>query len=242
SPMNVIEHNQFTKGWQKMAEAIPKPKAILCISAHWFLEENAISTTKSPETIHDFYGFPEELYTLQYPAKGSTDVVNITQTSLSNQLLEDSKRGLDHGAWSVLRSMYPNADIPVNQFSVNASLSPKECYDIGTQLKKLREKGILILASGNIVHNLGLINWDMKGGYSWADDFDLYIKNAIVNGIHEDVINYTEHEAATKACYYYDHFYPLLYALGACDADESVKIYNEERLMGSMSMTSYIIG
>ncbi|QQO08781.1 4,5-DOPA dioxygenase extradiol [Breznakiella homolactica] len=243
SPMNIVEQNQFTRGWAAMAEALPKPEAILCVSAHWFGPWDAVSETGTPETIHDFYGFPEELYAVQYPAPGAPDLARRTVSLMGPGTEADSRRGLDHGAWSVLHCMYPGADIPVCQLSVNAGNSPMESYLAGQKLSPLREEGVLILGSGNIVHNLSLVDWNRSGGYPWADEFDGYIRAAVEEGRYDAAVNYdAAGPSARRAFSSRDHYDPLLYTLGAADSGDPVRIFNSERVMGSLSMTSYIIG
>lgn len=242
SPMNVIEENTFTQGWKDMAQSIPRPKAIVCISAHWYGMGEKVSAAAKPETIYDFYGFPPALYQVKYEAPGAPQLAYEILGLLGEGVYLDNERGLDHGAWSVLHSMYPEADIPVCQLSVNARFTPEESYKAGRLLKPLREQEVLILGSGNIVHNLGLVNWEMQGGYAWADEFDLYIKDAIVKGEHDKVLNYSQHPAAEQAFVYRDHYDPLLYVLGATDKEDTAHVLNEERVLGSLSMTSYIIG
>lgn len=243
SPMNVIEDNPFTAQWSKMAADIPRPVAILCVSAHWFEEENLVSMAEKPVTIHDFYGFPKSLYQIAYPAPGAPEWAEKVAALADGSVRKAPDRGLDHGAWSVLRFMYPGADIPTFQLSVNADATPLENFRRGRTLAALREEGMLILGSGNIVHNLSRVNWDMEGGYSWADDFDRYIKEAITSGQYNRVVEYPSAGAsANHAFTIRDHFDPLLYALGATDAGEPVKVYNDARVLGSISMTSYRIG
>ena len=243
SPMNSIEENVFTDGWRSMARDITKPKAILCVSAHWFVEANLVSAAESPKTIHDFYGFPESLYEITYPTPGAPAYAQ-TIVALSKGVVQQvPDRGLDHGAWSVLRFMYPKADVPVLQLSVHAGNTPAQSFQMGRMLSALRGEGVLIIGSGNIVHNLSLVSWDMEGGFPWADDFDRYIKTAILSGRYDDVLRYTlAGGSANHAFVGRDHYDPLLYALGATDAGESIQVYNDARVLGSLSMTSYRIG
>lgn len=243
SPMNSLEKNRFTRGWQALAASLPRPEAILCISAHWYGKGNAVSSAVQPKTLHDFYGFPEALYAIGYPAPGAPALAGRVASLFAHNIVAMPDRGLDHGAWSVLRYMVPQADIPVCQLSVNEGLSPAESYATGRMLRPLRESGVLILGSGNIVHNLGLMDWDSKGGYPWADAFDAYIRRAITQGRHADAIDYARAgESAAQAFAYRDHYDPLLYALGATEEGEPVRVVNDARVLGSMSMTSYRIG
>lgn len=239
SPINIIENNRFTVQWRSIADEIPEPKAILCISAHWYEEENIVSRSKHPETIHDFYGFPEVLYAIPYPAPGAPELAVRVSKVLSQTVF--AERGLDHGAWSVLNFMYPKANIPVCQLSLNASLTPEECYRAGQALQPLREEGILIIGSGNIVHNLSLLDWEMEQGCPWADAFDDYIKKSVLTHNHENVIHYSKAGAAAKNAFKTrDHYAPLLYVLGAAQDDENIHVYNDERVLGAISMTSYL--
>lgn len=242
SPMNIIEKNRFTATWSTMAAAIPRPRSILCVSAHWFDRGLAVSGALQPETIHDFYGFPAELYDVQYPAPGAPELAERLVSTLPEIRL-DPARGPDHGAWSVLHFMYPKADIPVCQLSVNALFSPRQSYEVGQRLSFLRDEGVLILGSGDVVHNLALVNWEMEDGYDWADEFDAYIKAALIEGRPEEVIDYQKAGfAANRSFSYRDHYDPLLYALGAVASDDQVRVFNDERVMGALSMTSYIFG
>ena len=218
-------------------------KAILSISAHWYTEFDGISTTKTPETIHDFYGFPPELYQVEYPAPGAPELaLRVAGLLKGKNVAMDTVRGLDHGAWSVLHVMYPQGDIPVCQLSVNANNTPKTSYELGQMLLPLREEGVLILASGNIVHNLAMVDWNREeGGYPWADYFDKFIKKAVLEGKYQNIIQYeAAGNSATQAFVYRDHYDPLLYALGAVTKEDTVTVFNEERMMGSLSMTSYL--
>ncbi len=239
SPMNIIENNRFTVQWRAIADDIPKPKSILCISAHWYEEENIVSKSKYPETIHDFYGFPEVLYAIPYPAPGAPELAVRVSELLSEIVFE--QRGLDHGAWSVLNFMYPKADIPVCQLSLNAGLTPEQCYQAGKALQPLREEGVLIFGSGNIVHNLSILDWEMEKGYPWADTFDEYVKTSVLARNHDNIIHYSKAGPSAKNAFKTrEHYAPLLYVLGAAQEDEKIRIYNDERVLGAISMTSYL--
>lgn len=243
SPTNVVERNRFTDGWREMSAAIPRPSAVLCVSAHWYGEGAAVSAAERPETIHDFYGFPRVLYEVDYPAPGAPELAIRAAALLGEHVSIDAGRGLDHGAWSVLRSMYPQADVPVFQLRVDSNLTPRQSYEAGARLTSLRKEGVLILGSGDVVHNLSMVDWGMESGYPWADEFDAYIESAVRDGRHDDIIHYERAgRIAEKAFPYRDHYDPLLYALGATDAGERVRVYNDERVLGSISMTSYLIG
>ena len=244
SPMNVVEKNRFTEGWKKMAGLLPRPAAVLCVSAHWYGDGTSVSAAEKPGTIYDFYGFPRQLYEIAYPAPGAPELAGRTAELLgAESTYLDPERGLDHGAWSVLHFMYPQADVPVCQLSIDAHLTPQQSYETGKKLRPLRDEGILILGSGDVVHNLARLDWNMSGGYPWADEFDAYIKSALLEGRHDDVVHYGRGgTAAGLAFTHRDHYDPLLYALGAVEEGEKVDVHNDERLMGSLSMTSYLFG
>ena len=241
SPLNAIEDNEYTRKWEEVGKSIPKPKAILAISAHWFTSGTRVSDIENPKIVYDMYGFPRELYQVKYPVKGDPHLARLAQDLISSEVSIDNEWGIDHGTWSVLVKMYPNADIPVVQLSVNRYASPEEHFKIGQELASLREQGILIFASGNVVHNLSMVDWEMQGGYDWAEDFDSYIKESIANGKFTNVINYkTSEKKWNEAIPTPEHFNPLLYALGASNASDKVTIFNNSSVMGSLSMTSYL--
>lgn len=241
SPMNAIENNEFTRGWEKIASQIPKPEAILSISAHWYTEGSRITDAPHPKMIYDMYGFPDALYEVVYKPKGAPELAQLTKTLITKEVKIDNSWGCDHGTWSVLSKMYPEADIPVFQLSIDGSASAESQFKIGQEISILRDQGILIFGSGNIVHNLSRVSWEMEGGYPWAVEFDAYIKDKIIKRNYQDVINYeTAGESSQSAFYTPDHFYPLLYVLGASKEDDQVSIFNDSCTMGSMSMTSYL--
>lgn len=237
SPMNAIENNIWTKNWRKLAKQIPQPQAILCISAHWMKEKTAITMQENPKTIYDFYGFPQELYVQNYPAKGNPHLAKEIQKKVQSVKIDsDTKWGLDHGTWSVLMHMYPQADIPVLQLSLQHTLREKECYDLGKELSFLREQGILILGSGNLVHNLLRMHPQEKA-YSWAKEFDTFVKESLEKRDDKVLIKYKKHPTAQQAHPSPEHFLPLLYCLGATQK-ESVECFNEDLTFGSISMRS----
>lgn len=243
SPMNAIEDNEFTKGWKKQAESLEKPKAILCISAHWETEGTQITAMKNPQTIHDFGGFPEELFNTQYPAPGSPEhakqiIENIKKTTVA----EDHNWGLDHGTWSVLKPMFPNADIPVMQLSIDYTKDLQYHYDLAKELAFLRKKGVMIMGSGNIVHNLSKAVWADKA-YDWTIEFDTKIKEAIDSGDHKKIIDYKSMgESAKLSVPTNEHFIPLIYILGLKGENENIFYFNEKNTMGSISMRSVKFG
>ena len=241
SPMNAIEDNSFVDQWKATAEKIPRPEAILSVSAHWYTKGTKIMGEESPKTIYDMYGFPDELYKIIYNAKGSPNLADKALKLINRTVETDNSWGYDHGTWSVLHRMYPNADIPVIQLSVDKNASMQEHYNIGRELSKLRKDGILIFGSGNITHNLSRVNWQMASGYDWAEDFDKYIIENIKNKNYDNVINYKKAgKSADYAVPISDHYAPMLYVLGALEGDEKVSVFNDECILGSLSMTSYL--
>lgn len=241
SPMNAIEDNEYSRNWSKIAGQLPKPEAILAISAHWTTEGTKILDEKNPRTIYDFYGFPEELYNVEYKAKGAPEFAHLTKNLIKREVQIDNSWGYDHGTWSVLCKMYPHADIPLYQLSIDAKASTDQHFQIGREISPLREKGVLIFASGNVVHNLARINWEMEGGYPWANEFDSYIKDNVIKRQFEDIIHYKRIGKSSELAFTTsEHFDPLLYVLGATREDDRLTIFNDSCLMGSLSMTSYV--
>lgn len=241
SPMNAIEDNHYTRGWKEIAREIPKPEAILMISAHWFTQGSRISDRKDPKTVYDMYGFPEELYRVQYPVPGSPELARTLMQNAGNELIIDNTWGIDHGAWSVLVHMYPKADIPVLQLSIDRQSPAMVHYEIGKSLSPLREQGILIIASGNIVHNLREVDFRLQSGYKWAEEFDLKVRDMIHASNHEALIDYRSISPQSRqAIPTPDHYLPLLYLLGASDPQDTIATYNRDCVYGSLSMTSYL--
>ena len=248
SPMNAIEENEFSTGWREMGKKIPRPSAILCVSAHWQSKGTMVTAMQKPETIHDFGGFPRELYEVQYPAPGSPELAKATKETVRERVIElDRSWGLDHGAWSVIRRMYPDADVPVVELSLDYQLSPQQHYDLARELAPLRRKGILIIGSGNMVHNLGLVSWEHLNtpGYAfdWAMEAGEAMKSHIMSGDHSPLINYgSQGRAFRLAVPTPEHFLPLLYALALKGSDEPVELFNDRPVAGSLTMTSVRIG
>lgn len=248
SPMNGIEDNEFSRTWTKFGLEIPKPAAVLVISAHWLTNGTHITAMENPKTIHDFGGFPQKLFDIQYPAKGNpelakmtSELVNITNVGLNHDW------GLDHGTWTVVRHMYPNADIPVLQLSIDYSKPSQYHYDLAKQLIALRKKGVLIIGSGNMVHNLGMIAWDKmqepEYGFDWAIEMNAIFKDKIANGNHDALIHYEKLNAAAKlAIPTPEHYYPLLYTIALQNKDEAIQFFNDKPVAGSLTMTSVKIG
>lgn len=235
SPMNAIEENEFNQTWRKIGQSIPRPKAILSISAHWETHESAITGSLTPQTIHDFMGFPPELFEASYPAPGSLELVDLVKQQLPDVNI-DQQWGLDHGTWSVLLPMYPSADIPVVQLSLNRSLDLEEHYAIGRALQPLRDEGVLILGSGNLVHNLRLAVYQ-EAAFDWAVEYDAQAKDWITAGNHEEIIHYQKFgKSAELAVNSEEHYLPLLYVLGASEKQEPIEFFCEKVTMGSISM------
>ena len=240
SPMNAIEVNAFTRGWAEIAAKIPKPEAILCISAHWTTDGSKVSDAPQPKTVYDMYGFPHALYEVKYDSPGAPELAHSLR-DLAPKVQIDNSWGIDHGTWSVLHVMYPNADIPLIQLSLDRNESRQYHYDLGQKLKALREKGVLIMGSGNVVHNLGRINWDMNDGYTWAREFDDYIKENIMSRELGNVIDYKKAGLSSREAFYTtEHFDPLLYVLGASDENDKLTVFNNDCTLGSLSMTCYL--
>lgn len=244
SPMNAVEENDFTRGWQKSIENISKPKAIIVISAHWETRGTFVTAMEKPRTIHDFYGFPQTLFDVQYSANGSLGAANLIAENANGKLIElDENWGLDHGAWSVLVHMFPNAEIPVLQLSLDYNRSPKEHFELAKELRFLRERGVLIIGSGNIVHNLRLVNFRKKSGDDWAIEANGIFKNLIASGRYDELFEYEKlGREASLAVPSAEHFLPLLYALALQKKDEQIEFFNDAVELGSISMTSLKIG
>jgi len=249
SPMNAIEDNEFVQGFKKIAATLPHPRAILCISAHWFTEGTKVTAMENPRTIYDFYGFPKSLYEVQYPAKGSPALAEETRQLLQNttKVEADTAWGLDHGAWSVIKHLYPNADIPVIQLSIDYTKDAAYHYELAKQLQVLRHKGILIIGSGNIIHNLRLVDFQNfhkdNYGYDWAIEARTLINNSLLDGDYAPLVQYTRQgKAFDLAIPSPDHFLPLLYVLGLQQKGDTLSLFNDKLLAGSLSMTSVRIG
>ncbi|MGE0079350.1 MAG: 4,5-DOPA dioxygenase extradiol [Bacteroidales bacterium] len=247
SPMNAIEENEFVQGFRNVSSKIETPQTILVVSAHWETQGTRVTAMEQPTTIHDFGGFPEELYQVQYPAPGSPKLAKEVQgMTKTTEVRLDDKWGLDHGAWSVIRHMYPKADIPVIQMSLDYYKSPQQHYELAKELAKLRDKGVLIVGSGNIVHNLRMVHWQKLNenyGYDWAIEANNKIKKFVIEGNHRELINFSKQgKAFDLAIPTPDHFLPLLYALALQDKKDEISIFNDEPVGGSLTMTSVKIG
>jgi 4,5-DOPA dioxygenase extradiol len=244
NPMNAIERNEFSDSWQALGETLSKPKAILCISAHWETFGTAVTAMEHPKTIHDFSGFPQELFNVQYPSPGDPALADeLINTITKFQVKPDNSWGLDHGCWSILCRMYPLADIPVAQLSLDRNQPTSRHYELGRELYFLREKGVLIIGSGNMVHNLRRIEWENENGADWAEIANHKLKELIKINDHEALMNYktlgneVQHAIPTP-----EHFLPLLYILALKQNEEKISFFNDQIVMGSLAMTSLRIG
>lgn len=248
SPMNAIEENEFVKGFRNVAKEIPNPNAILCVSAHWETRGTFVTAMEKPMTIHDFGGFPQALFEVQYPAPGSPELARDTKSLVKKADVGlDEKWGLDHGAWSVIKHMYPNADVPVIQMSLDYSQTPQFHYELARELKSLREKGVLIVGSGNMVHNLKMVAWDKLNadeyGFDWAIEASEKMKKFILSGDHKQLINFqSQGKSFDLAIPTPEHYLPLLYSLALKEESENVSLFNDKAIAGSLTMTSVKIG
>ena len=245
SPMNGIEENAFSEQWQELGRKIPTPKFVLCVSAHWLTRGTHVTAMEHPRTIHDFGGFPRELFEVEYPAPGSPELAGETARLVTKtQVGLDHDWGLDHGTWTVVRHMYPNANIPVLQLSIDYHQPAKYHYELARELAALREKGVLIIGSGNMVHNLGMIDWhNPDGGYDWAQEASSRMDRSILDGDHNNLVNYTSNGRAFQlAIPTPEHYLPLLYTLALKEATDPISLFNDKLMMGSLSMTSVRIG
>lgn len=249
SPMNAIEENEFVTGFRNVGSEITKPNAILCISAHWETKGTFVTAMKQPKTIHDFGGFPKALFDVQYPAPGAPELAKETQKLITKTEvgLDDEHWGLDHGAWSVIKHLYPDADVPVIQMSLDYRQSPQYHYELAKELAALRKKGVLIVGSGNMVHNLRMVAWqklnEVGYGYDWAIEANENMKKFILNGNHQNLINYqSQGKSFELAIPTPEHYLPLLYTLALQDEKEAVQLFNDKLLAGSLTMTSLKIG
>ncbi len=244
SPMNAIEENEFVTGFRNVGSRIPKPSAILCVSAHWETRGTFVTGMEHPMTIHDFGGFPKSLFDVQYPAPGSPELAKETKAIVKKTDVGlDEKWGLDHGAWSVIKHLYPNADVPVIQLSLDYYQTPQYHYELAKELVSLRKRGVLIIGSGNMVHNLRMVAWDKLDtdnyGYDWALEASDKMKKFILSGDHQQLINFqSQGKAFDLAIPTPEHYLPLLYALALKEGNEKVSLFNDKAVGGSLTMTS----
>jgi 4,5-DOPA dioxygenase extradiol len=248
SPMNGIQDTDFSREWKRLAGEAPTPTAVLVISAHWLTQGTHVTAMDAPRTIHDFGGFPQELFDVQYPAPGSPIIAaEIARQITSTPVGLDHEWGLDHGTWTVVRHMYPDANIPVLQLSIDYNRPPQYHYDLARELAALRRRGVLIIGSGNMVHNLRMIARDRLDdqayGYDWALELNEIFKKKIASGEHQSLIDYdTLGSAARLAIPTPDHYYPLLYMLGLQEKGEEATFFNDRAVAGSLTMTSVKFG
>lgn len=248
SPMNAIEENEFVQGFRSIAAGLPKPRAILCVSAHWETRGTFVTAMPNPPTIHDFGGFPKALFDVQYPAPGSPTLARETKALVKKtEVGLDDKWGLDHGAWSVIKHLYPKADVPVIQMSLDHYQTPEYHYELARELSSLRRKGILIIGSGNMVHNLGMVAWDKLNAvdyaYDWAREASEKMKRFILEGDHQSLVKFrSQGKAFDLAIPTPEHFLPLLYTLALKDEKDEVSLFNDKAVAGSLTMTSVRIG
>lgn len=245
NPMNALADNVYTRGWRQICDSFSKPRAVLCVSAHWYVPYTAVTAMQSPRTIHDFGGFPRELFELQYPAPGSPEIAAEVRDLLGPTVKLDDSWGLDHGTWSVLCHGYPDADVPILQLSIDETLTAQEHYLLGRSLAPLRERGILIVGSGNLVHNLHAYGWGRRvvEPYDWAVRFEQQARGWMLSGDHQPLINYEKlGKDATLSAPTPDHYLPLLYVLGAQLPGDGVSFPIEGVDGGSISMLTVRLG
>lgn len=242
SPMNAIENNSFTRQLERMGDTLPRPRAILCISAHWMTEGTWVTHMEEPRTIHDFYGFPQELFTVNYPAPGAPVLAETVRGLVARSVtLDETSWGLDHGTWAVLRRLFPAADIPVVQLSLDIKAASQVHLEIAQSLQTLREQGVLILGSGNIVHNLRQVDWNKKDkGFDWAIEFDHQVKHHLMSRDLEFLKSgYEKTEAGRLSVPTTDHYLPLLYVVGASSPTDMLKFDYEGFDLGAISMRCF---
>jgi 4,5-DOPA dioxygenase extradiol len=244
SPMNTLDHNQYTEAWRRIGESIPAPKAVLCVSAHWYTEGTAVTAMSRPKTIHDFYGFPQALFEVQYPAPGAPGLASRVRELLAPvDVGLDESWGLDHGTWSVLKHVYPNADIPVLQLSIDGTQPPRYHYETGRRLASLRDEGILIAGSGNVVHNLRMMKRSGGQAYDWAQRFNERIREALAARDHDTLVDFEKlGQDARLSVPTPEHYLPLLYIAGLQDSDESMSFPVDGYDLGSISMLTAVAG
>jgi 4,5-DOPA dioxygenase extradiol len=242
SPMNGIEENEFSLQWESLGKSLPAPRAVLVISAHWYTRGTYITAVAQPETIYDFQGFPQALYEVKYPAPGNPELAKATAELVKKTTVGlDHEWGLDHGAWTVMRRIYPGATIPVLQFSIDYTKGPQYHYELASELKSLRKKGVLIVGSGNMVHNLRALDWqNPESGYDWATEMNSKFKRLITENDHKQLIGYESLGPAAKLSIPTpEHYLPMLYVLGLKNDKDNVSFFSDRTVMGSVSMTSF---
>jgi len=242
SPMNAITDTPFSRAWNDLGASLPRPRAIAVISAHWFVPGTAVTADRSPKTIHDFGGFPKALFDIRYPAPGDPALAaEIVDMLAPTPVRLDSSWGFDHGAWSVLVHLYPKADIPVIEISVDSSALPPAHFDLGRRLAPLRDRGVLVIACGNIVHNLEHIDFQATEPFDWAVRFDAFVKRALEERDDRALVEYQSNPDARLAAPDEDHYYPLLYAAGLRRPDDEIRFFVEGFDAGSISMRGFTL-
>jgi 4,5-DOPA dioxygenase extradiol len=248
SPMNAIEDNEFSQRWEQMGKEIAQPVAVLCISAHWLTQGTHVTAMQQPKTIHDFGGFPQALFEVQYPAPGNPELANeVKQLIQTTNVGLNHDWGLDHGTWSVVKRMYPEAKIPVLQLSIDYNKPAQYHFELAKELAALRNKGVLIIGSGNMVHNLGMVAWNKLNepeyGFDWVHEINAVFKKNISERNFQPLINYESLGTAAKlAIPTPDHYYPMIYSLGLIEKSDDVSFFNDKAVGGSLTMTSFKAG
>ena len=244
NPMNAIEDNEFSQGFRNIVKSLPRPDSIVCVSAHWETYGTFVTAMEAPKTIHDFGGFPKALYEIEYPAPGNPALANeIIQHTTLIQIQPDMQWGLDHGTWSVFRHMYPDADIPIIQLSIDRNADMMQHVEIAKTLHWLREKGVMLVGSGNMVHNLGRINWDYpETGYPWAIQAGNTLRQWMADSNFSALMDYrTQGEELSLAIPTPEHYIPALYMLAQKQGGETITFFNQKTVMGAIDMTSFVI-
>ena len=245
SPMNTLERNRYTETWRALGRSLPRPRAILCISAHWFINSSAVTAMATPRVIHDFFGFPQELFDFDYPAPGDPDVAREVAEVVKPSFvgLDEDSWGIDHGTWSVLAHLFPKADVPVLQLSVHSGAPIAYHIELGARLAPLRERGVFMFGSGNVVHNLRRIDWQRHdSAFDWGDRFDAAVRTVMTTR-PADLGSVERHPDYALAVPTQEHFLPLAYLCGLCTAaGETATPFNEGGTMGSLTMTGYLLG
>ena len=243
NPMYAITDNEYGRAWHELGKTLPRPNAVLCISAHWETNGTFVTAVERPKTIHDFYGFPKPLFDIEYPAPGSAELAGETKVAITKTNVGfDQDWGLDHGCWSVLRHIYPNADVPIVEMSIDRTRGAQWHFELAKELAVLRSKGVLIVGSGNMVHNLRTIDMNMTGGFDWAMEASDTMKKLISERDFKSLTNYTNLGRAVQlAVPTPEHYLPMIYALGLANPDENISLFNDKAEAGSITMTSFRI-
>ena len=244
SPMNIIADNHYTRSLRELGKTLPRPEAVLVVSAHWQTRQTFITCAETPPTIYDFYGFPKKLYQERYECPGAPEKATMVQEITQQIVRGDDRRGLDHAAWAVLIHMYPEADVPVMEMSLDVEMSPAEHYELGKKLAPLRDAGILIMGSGNMVHNLAQANFgQMEGGeYDWAVHFDRLTEELLLHREHQSLIEYEKLPDASRAVPTNEHYLPMLYSIALQEKQETLRFFCKDIQNSSIAMRGFVIG